>query len=137
MLEQEMGDRGVEVGHRRRGAPGRQLEIASLPVEHVEHHGPRVGLDLGRPRGHDLAVDEVDPGDQLIAWIDFVDGRIVRARSTEVAADSRTVVMNVLDWQAGYFELSTGGAIPAVADLDTTITHLLLEHARLRDEAPR
>jgi hypothetical protein len=46
-------------------------------------------------------------------------------------------MLNVLDWQAGYFELSTGGATPAVADLDTTITHLLLEHARLRDEEAR
>jgi len=75
--------------------------------------------------------------DQLVAWIDFVDGRIVRARSTEIDADSRTVLMNVLDWQAGYFELSTGSAAPAVAGLDTTVTQLLLEHARLRDEAMR
>jgi len=38
---------------------------------------------------------------------------------------------------AGYFELWTGGAAPAVTDLDTTVTHLLLDHARLRDEATR
>jgi DNA-binding response OmpR family regulator len=75
--------------------------------------------------------------DQLVAWIDFVDGKIVRARSTEIEADSRTVMLNVLDWQAGYFELSTGGATPAIADLDTTVTHLLLEHAHLRDEEAR
>ena len=75
--------------------------------------------------------------DQLVAWIDFVDGKIVRARSTEIAADSRTVVMNVLDWQAGYFELSAGTQVVAVPDLDATVTQLLLEHARRCDEALR
>ena len=76
--------------------------------------------------------------DQLVAWIDFVDGRIVRARSTEIEADSRTVLMNVLDWQAGYFELSAG-APPAAPGRGAaiTVTHLLLEHARRRDEAAR
>jgi DNA-binding response OmpR family regulator len=81
--------------------------------------------------------------DQLVAWIDFVDGKIVRARSNEIDADSRTVMMNVLDWQAGYFELSTGtpgpGPGPGIdaPELDTTVTYLLLEHARRRDEAER
>ncbi len=77
--------------------------------------------------------------DQLVAWIDFVDGRIVRARSTEIAADSRTVLMNALDWQAGYFELSAGTPTVPAPDLDPsiTVTHLLLEHARRRDERAR
>lgn len=73
--------------------------------------------------------------DQVVAWIDFVEGKIVRARSTEIDADSRSVMMNVLDWQAGYFELSSGTAAVAKPDLDSSVTHLLLEHARLRDEA--
>jgi DNA-binding response OmpR family regulator len=73
--------------------------------------------------------------DQLVAWIDFVNGRIVRARSTEIDADSRTVMMNVLDWQAGFFELSSGTPAVATPELDTTVTQLLLEHARVRDEA--
>jgi DNA-binding response OmpR family regulator len=76
--------------------------------------------------------------DQLVAWIDFVDGRIVRARSTEIDADSRTVLMNVLDWQAGYFELSAGAPRAAPGhNAAITVTHLLLEHARRRDEAAR
>ncbi|HEX3761438.1 MAG TPA: response regulator [Kofleriaceae bacterium] len=75
--------------------------------------------------------------DQLVAWIDFVDGRIVRARSNEIDADSRTVLMNVLDWQAGFFELSAGAPVVAPADLPTSVTHLLLEHARRRDESAR
>jgi DNA-binding response OmpR family regulator len=75
--------------------------------------------------------------DQVVAWIDFIDGKIVRARSTEIDADSRTVMMSVLDWQAGYFELSAGSPAAAQPELDTTVTRLLLEHARLRDEAMR
>jgi hypothetical protein len=76
--------------------------------------------------------------DQLVAWIDFVDGRIVRARSTEIDADARTVLMNVLDWQVGYFELSAGTP-PAAPGRGAaiTVTHLLLEHAHRRDEAAR
>lgn len=97
--------------------------------------------DLGLPSLLTMFEQERKSGqlavtrDQLVAWIDFVDGKIVRARSTEIDADSRTVMMNVLDWQAGYFELSGGVASSAAADLDATVTHLLLEHARLRDEA--
>jgi DNA-binding response OmpR family regulator len=75
--------------------------------------------------------------DQLVAWIDIVDGRIVRARATELdAADSRAVIMHVLDWKDGYFEL-LAGAHTGKVELDIGVQHLLLEHARLRDEAKR
>ena len=72
-----------------------------------------------------------------VAWIDFVDGRIVRARSSELDADSHTILMTVLDWKEGYFELSSGMPIDATAELETTVTHILLEHARRTDEATR
>ena len=75
--------------------------------------------------------------DQTVAWIDFIDGRIVRARSTAIDADSRTVMMDVLDWQVGYFELSAGSPAVAKSDLEGSVTRLLLEHAQLRDEAAR
>ncbi|CAN5908904.1 hypothetical protein BH11MYX3_BH11MYX3_35740 [soil metagenome] len=75
--------------------------------------------------------------DQSVAWIDFVEGKIVRARSSSIDADSRTVMMDVLDWQAGYFELSAGAPAVATSDIDGRVTHLLMEHARLRDEAAR
>ncbi|MBA3452883.1 MAG: response regulator [Deltaproteobacteria bacterium] len=75
--------------------------------------------------------------DQSVAWIDFVNGKIVRARSTSLDADSRAVLMHVLDWEFGYFELAAGAAAPAKADLESTVTHLLIEHARIRDEARR
>ena len=32
--------------------------------------------------------------EHFVAWIDFVEGKIVRARSTEVDSDSRAVLMN-------------------------------------------
>jgi CheY-like chemotaxis protein len=78
--------------------------------------------------------------DQLVAWIDFVEGKIVRARSSEVEGDARDIMMKVLDWKHGFFELSAGtpapGAVGAV-DFETSVTHILLEHARLSDEASR
>jgi DNA-binding response OmpR family regulator len=76
--------------------------------------------------------------DQSVAWIDFVEGKIVRARSTELEADSMAVMLDVLDWEAGYFELSAGSALNNLTpELAGSITHLLLEHARQRDEAER
>lgn len=74
--------------------------------------------------------------DQLVTWIDIIEGRIVRAKSSELDADSRAVMMQVLDWKDGYFELSAG-ARGGKVELETSVTHLLLEHARLRDEATR
>jgi DNA-binding response OmpR family regulator len=72
-----------------------------------------------------------------VAWIDFVDGKIVRARSSELDSDSHSILMAVLDWKEGYFELTSGVLLSGPAELDTTVTHLLLEHARRSDEAAR
>jgi CheY-like chemotaxis protein len=74
--------------------------------------------------------------DQLAAWIDFIDGRIIRARSSEADGTARAIVLKVLDWRHGYFELTAG--VPgssAPAEVEDSVTHLLLEHARLHDEA--
>jgi DNA-binding response OmpR family regulator len=75
--------------------------------------------------------------DQIVAWIDFVGGKIVRARSSEVDGSARDIVLKVLDWRHGYFELTAGQPQSGTVEMDTTVTHLLLEHARLRDEASR
>lgn len=72
-----------------------------------------------------------------VAWIDFIEGRIVRARSSELDADSHTILMTVLDWKEGYFELASGVQLDGTPDLETTVTHILLEHARRTDEATR
>ena len=75
--------------------------------------------------------------DQLVAFIDVVDGKIVRARSNEIDATSREILLSLLDWKDGYFELSSGAAVGLKPDLETSVTHLLLEHARRSDEATR
>jgi DNA-binding response OmpR family regulator len=73
--------------------------------------------------------------DQLAAWVDFVDGRIVRARSSEADGhNARDIVLKVLDWRHGYFELSAGVPTSGKIEVEDSVTHLLLEHARLRDE---
>jgi DNA-binding response OmpR family regulator len=74
--------------------------------------------------------------DEVVAWLDFVDGRLVRARATDARADSRSTLMRVLGWSTGYFELSAGAA-EGEPELDGSVTHLLLEHARVSDEARR
>ncbi|HLL20476.1 MAG TPA: DUF4388 domain-containing protein, partial [Kofleriaceae bacterium] len=71
------------------------------------------------------------------AWIDLEDGRIVNARATDIVADPLNVVMRLLDWPTGRFELSTTRAALPACELALPITHLLLEHARRRDEANR
>ncbi len=73
---------------------------------------------------------------EIIAWIAFSQGRIIRARSSEPAPDARSVLMSVLDWSDGYFEMSSGAPIDS-AEIDESVTHLLIEHARRRDEAAR
>ncbi|MEJ7602326.1 MAG: response regulator [Kofleriaceae bacterium] len=75
--------------------------------------------------------------DHFVAWIDVLDGKIVRARSSEIDADSHGVLMHVLDWKDGYFELFSTAPGRDKPELDSTVTHLLLDHARIRDEAHR
>ena len=71
-----------------------------------------------------------------LAWIDIVEGRIASAGSATGEPDPRAILMTVLDWTSGSFEL-TGVAGPHDGDLALPITHLLLEHACLRDEQGR
>ena len=66
------------------------------------------------------------------AWVDLREGRIVDAATTD--SGGITAVLDLLDREAGTFELLP--AAPA-GDLELSITHVLLEHARLRDEGSR
>lgn len=75
--------------------------------------------------------------DQLVTWLDFVDGKLVRARSSEAGSDPRLVVFNVLGWKHGFFELSGGPPVTVQPEFDASITQLLLEHAQQSDEAAR
>jgi hypothetical protein len=72
-----------------------------------------------------------------VAWIEFADGKIVHARSTEAEGDARSTMLRLLDWHEGYFELSSGASSGKQHESIGSITHLLLEHAHLRDEARR
>ena len=59
-----------------------------------------------------------------------------RARVTELEGDPKATMMRLLDWREGYFELASG--TPSGKPLAFgSITHLLLEHAQMRDEARR
>lgn len=71
--------------------------------------------------------------DETVAWLSFVDGRLVKARASDRRGDSRSTIMRVLDWTAGHFELSAGTS-EGDAELEDSVTHLLLEHARVSDE---
>lgn len=74
--------------------------------------------------------------DQHVAWIDLADGKILRASTSEVDTDARGSLLRILDWRDGYFELSAGAPV-GKSDLDVSVTGILLEHARIRDEATR
>lgn len=69
------------------------------------------------------------------AWIDVIDGRIVGAGTSGQAAPAHAVILSLLDWTHGSFELVI--TRPEETGLAYPITHLLLEHARIRDEARR
>lgn len=69
------------------------------------------------------------------AWIDLIDGRIIGAGASGQSAPTRAVMMSLLDWTHGSFELLV--TVPEETGVTYPITHLLLEHARIRDEAQR
>lgn len=65
------------------------------------------------------------------ATIDLVAGRIVDARTGNLPC--RDALLALLDWSEGSFEL-IAGPVSAGRVLAMSVTHLLLEHARLTDE---
>jgi CheY-like chemotaxis protein len=69
------------------------------------------------------------------AWIDIHEGKIIDAGWSHGAAHPRLVMMELLDWEHGTFKLVPSPARRRDSDLRLPITHLLLEQARIRDEA--
>lgn len=118
----------------------RLVRAARQETERVMLRG--VLTDLGLPSLLTMLEQDRKSGNlmltrnEIIAWIAFSQGRIVRARCSEPSADAHSVLMDVLDWADGYFELSSG-APQGDPELDQSVTHLLLEHARQRDESRR
>jgi DNA-binding response OmpR family regulator len=74
--------------------------------------------------------------DEVVAWLGFRDGRLVRVSASDARTDSHTTLMRVLGWTRGHFEL-TAGELDGEPELDGSLTYYLLEHARLSDEARR
>ena len=66
------------------------------------------------------------------------DGRLLRVEIDGVVADATSieVVYDLLGWRVGQFEFAAH-EVPGEDLYDTTITALLLEHARFTDENER
>lgn len=91
-------------------------------------------LEQGRKSGQlELACSH------LRATIDVVGGQIVEARCSLPGCTTEEILMFVLDWNDGSFELvrASGTDLRAPAHPPISITRVLLEHARIRDEAAR
>jgi CheY-like chemotaxis protein len=71
------------------------------------------------------------------AWIDLVGGRVVDAGWSLDGSHPRAVVLSLLDWKQGTFKLVASPPRRRETQLAMPITQLLLEQARLHDEAAR
>ena len=71
------------------------------------------------------------------AWIDVIEGRIAGAGASGTIAPTRAVMMSLLDWAHGTFELLATSPDYEESAQVHPVTHLLLEHAQLRDEQQR
>lgn len=68
-----------------------------------------------------------------IARLFVKDGRVLRAELEGTRAPSRAAVMTAFDWHTGQFEFSPQ-EVPDTDDVKSSVSALLLEHARLADE---
>lgn len=101
-------------------------------IEHVGVPALLGFLEVERKTGVLLLV-----GPELIRLF-FSGGRLLRAEIEGAAPPppSRQVVFRALGFQSGQFEFS-GAAVPGPDELSTSVTALLLDHARLSDEGGR
>ena len=115
----------------------RRLALASHPEQIVL--AGNLG-DVGLPAVLTLLEQERKTGRLVVknghtAWIDLVDGRIVDAGWSLADDHARNIVMSLLDWTTGQFKLVAGSPPRRDATITMPIMHLILEQARLRDEA--
>ena len=69
-----------------------------------------------------------------LARVYVAEGRLLRVESSQGrAASGMDRLMRLLDWREGQFEFSPS-AITGRDELSVTVTMVLLEHARVRDE---
>ena len=72
--------------------------------------------------------------DGELARLFVSEGKILKVESSSGNGAPRERLMRLLDWHVGQFEFSPC-SIGGRDELNTTVTSLLLEHARVRDEA--
>src|SRR3569623_2293920 len=72
--------------------------------------------------------------DGELARLFVSDGRVLKVESSAVIGAPRERLMRLLDWHVGQFEFSPC-TIGGKDELQASVTQLLLEHARVRDEA--
>jgi CheY-like chemotaxis protein/Tfp pilus assembly protein PilZ len=71
--------------------------------------------------------------DGEIARVFVSEGKLLKVETSATIGAQKQRLMSLLDWQAGTFEFSPC-AIGGRDELNTTVTQVLLEHARTRDE---
>jgi CheY-like chemotaxis protein/Tfp pilus assembly protein PilZ len=71
--------------------------------------------------------------DGEVARVFVSDGKILKVEASQSQGAPKQRLMQLLDWQVGQFEFSPC-AIGGRDELQTTITQILLEHARVHDE---
>ncbi len=128
-------------------------QATGTPAEgtQVSGHVPRVILrgdlaELGLPAILVMLEQERKTGklvlrgagqrEMNLAWIELVNGEIASAGCSTMGGQLRAVVMSVLDWTQGEFELVTmpPAAVAATSGQALPVTWALLEHARICDE---
>ena len=117
-----------------------RLHRVLAPVAAVANPGLRGNLvDIGLGTLLSLFEFERKSGilllvrDGEIARVFVSDGRILKVESSTGNGAPRQRVMALLDWHAGQFEFSPC-TIGGRDEIGSTVTQLLLEHARVRDE---
>ena len=128
------------------GKPTRQISQRQLS-ELIEQSRPQVFSgsiqELGLPTLMMMLEQQRKSGRLVVenggtvANFDLVDGRVVTAEWSGVASSPREILMAVLDWEDGTFDLSATAPTTRDPQLSATITELLIDRARLRDEARR
>jgi hypothetical protein len=116
----------------------RQWRSSAAPPAPVILRGslPDIGLGaLLTLLEHERKTGRLELTSKHTATIDVVDGKIVAASSSEPCADLRATLHALLDWTHGTFSLSMMAIPHDDISRAIPIAYVLLEHARLIDEA--
>ena len=117
-----------------------RVHRAAAPITPISNMGLRGSLfDIGLGTLLSLFEFERKSGILLllrngeIARLFVADGRILKVEASTAVGAPRDRLMRLLDWHDGHFEFSPC-AIGGRDEVNSTVTQLLLEHARVSDE---